>query len=121
MRPRERERKLVAAFIIGTLAACATAVTMSPSDLLRHPSTYDGQTVTVAGTVKFFEGLSSDRANPGGTFELCDSATCVHVNQSGTLDVANGENRTVYGTFSIRKAVTDKGQVPFYEIDVRSE
>lgn len=108
----------VVAFIAGTASACAGSGTLSPGDLLAHPSTYDGKTVAVVGTVTNFLGyVSYDRSNPGVTFDLCAASRCVHVYEYADQTYTDGQSATVRGVFSIRN---EKGSSPyFYEILVR--
>jgi len=96
------------------VVACAGGGAMSPTDLLRSAPTYNGKTVTVAGTVKSFH--ADFTPDPSVEFDLCDASNCVHVFQrKGDANETSGEKRTVVGRFSVRKQF---GPSPFfYEVE----
>jgi hypothetical protein len=79
--------------------ASAGPAAISPSELLADPDRFDGQTVTLQGTVeKFREGVSPDGA-PYYKFRLSDEQTAVRVFSSGRSPCRNGMQATVDGVF----------------------
>jgi hypothetical protein len=89
----------------GALVALLPALTsaslaaVSPGELLANPDRFDGQTVTVRGTVeKFREGVSPDGA-PYYKFRLSDEQYAVHVFSAGRSQCRDGMQATVDGTF----------------------
>jgi hypothetical protein len=73
------------------------AQAVAPSSLAAEPSTYDGQDVTVSGTVKN-PGTRQMRRGAATTYQLCDNA-CINVVQFGGTGVADGSKVTVTGRF----------------------
>jgi hypothetical protein len=72
---------------------------MSPSELLANPDGFDGQAVTLHGTVeKFREGVSPDGA-PYYKFRLSDEQTAARVFSFGRSPCRNGMQATVEGIF----------------------
>jgi hypothetical protein len=99
-----RVSTVIVFLIVGGLSACAGSGTLSPRDLLARPSTYDGKTVSVVGTVANYLGyVSYDRSNPGVTFDLCAASSCVHVYEYADQGYTDGQSTMVRGAFSIRK------------------
>ncbi|MBV8118255.1 MAG: hypothetical protein JOZ01_09765 [Candidatus Eremiobacteraeota bacterium] len=87
---------LCAAF--AALTACGShAPAVAPSALFAKAATYDGQNVSVTGTVKN-PTAHQFRRGTVTTFQLCDNA-CVNVVQFGTANVSDGDQQTVTGTF----------------------
>jgi len=83
---------------IVALAACGHgAQSVSPSELAGSPDTYDGQDVTVSGTVKN-PGTRQTRRGTATTYQLCDNA-CINVIQFGGNPVSGGASSTVSGRF----------------------
>jgi CMP-2-keto-3-deoxyoctulosonic acid synthetase len=72
--------------------------------ILASPSTYDGQHVTVAGTVRDVEEKTSHKGNDYDVFQLCGDR-CLHVFTFGRPPIAEGQKITVNGTFSAVKHV----------------
>jgi hypothetical protein len=64
---------------------------------MAKPTAFDGQDVSVTGTVKDPTAHQFRRVSVT-TFQLCDSA-CVNVVQFGTANVSDGDQQTVSGTF----------------------
>jgi hypothetical protein len=109
---------LIAVFIAASVA-CAAAATISPGYLLAHGSTYDGRSVTVAGSISAFRPHVSHKGNAYVTFEVCATSSCVHVFEWGSPELTEGQSLTVHGTFSVQKHV---GQYTFYnEIEVENQ
>jgi hypothetical protein len=99
-------RRAVLTGLCGVLTALAPLVlatadptATSPSELLANPDRFDGQTVTLQGTVeKFREGVSPDGA-PYYKFRLSDEQTAVRVFSFGRSPCRNGMQATVDGVF----------------------
>lgn len=105
MLSRSSSRLLLAAIarlaLLGTVAsviACGhTAQSVAPSALAADASTYDGEDVSVSGTVKN-PGTRQTRRGTATTYQLCDSA-CINVIQFGSATVSDGSQVTVSGRF----------------------
>ena len=99
-------RLLLMGFALALLAA-SPAPSASPTriaDILAAPSSFDGQHLTVNGTVQQLSEKTSRRGNDYTTFDLCD-VTCVHVYSYGHPKIANGQTLTVNGRFFADKKV----------------
>jgi hypothetical protein len=70
---------------------------LAPSTLVANPSSYDGKTVTVAGTVAKFQTASTLRGTVS-FFQLCDGK-CVVVIDASKPTYKNGDHQTASGTF----------------------
>lgn len=91
-------------------------VLVTTAALLAHASSYDGKMVTVSGTVTEVRHHTSHKGNAYTTFGLCDESHCVRVFEFGSPAIANGQTRTVTGTFAVSRKV---GNATFRdEIDV---
>jgi len=87
----------IAAFTaLGTAAAVAATVT--PTALATAPATYDGKTVTAAGTVKDFQTSRTLMGTVAG-YQLCDASKCIVVIDQQNHPQSNGATATVTGTF----------------------
>jgi cytochrome c-type biogenesis protein CcmE len=89
---------LVCAPALADTTAPASPAALAPSAVVGAPSTYDNQTITVAGTVK---GVSTQQMRRGTMikFQLCD-AQCVNVMEFGdTAAPAEGQTQTITGRF----------------------
>jgi len=101
--PYERSfsKRLARAALLAALVAVAacghSAQTVAPSALSADPSTYDGQDVTVSGTVKS-PGTRQTRRGTATTYQLCDAA-CINVIQFDAGSVAEGSKVTATGRF----------------------
>ena len=99
-------RRAVFASLCGALTALALLAlasagpaAISPSELLADPDRFDGQTVTLQGTVeKFRERVSPDGA-PYYKFRLSDEHYAVRVSSAGRSPCRNGMQATVDGIF----------------------
>jgi hypothetical protein len=99
-------RRAVLTGLCGVLTALAPLVlatadptATSPSELLANPDRFDGQAVTLQGTVeKFREKVSPDGA-PYFKFRLSDEQTGVRVFSFGRSPCRNGMQATVDGIF----------------------
>ncbi len=84
-------------FALFTLAL-AQSVRVSPSDILATPDRYDGQYVTLSGTITNLRETVSRRGNPYYTFDLSDGKATVRVFSFGTPPCRAG-GATVEGTY----------------------
>jgi cytochrome c-type biogenesis protein CcmE len=117
---------ILATLIVTETVACAAAGTLSPSDLIRDASKYDGKMVAVTGAVTLFRSDVSiedhENGNLSATSELCDASNCVHVFWKGASPdfyLSEGRRVTVHGAFSVRKEVGPSRH--FCEIDVNGQ
>lgn len=95
------------------LAAPAAGI----AQITAHPHTFNGQVVTVSGTVSALRARTSRKGNPYETFTVCNGG-CVHVFTFGQPLLRDGERATVTGTYA---AVKHVGRYTFHnEIDTRS-
>ena len=90
-------RGFVFAIVLAALPAIALAATLMPSTLVANPSSYDGKTVTVEGTVSNFQTSSTLMGKVAG-FQLCDSKCIVVVDKTAATR-SNGATATVTGVF----------------------
>jgi cytochrome c-type biogenesis protein CcmE len=91
-------RGVVLATVVALLCACGHASqSVAPSALAADPSTYDGQDVTVTGTVKN-TGTRQTRRGTATTYQLCDTA-CINVIQFSGSSVSEGTQSTASGRF----------------------
>lgn len=101
----------VSVFIVlaSTIACGHSAQSVAPSALSADPSTYDGQDITVSGTVKN-PGTRQTRRGTATTYQLCDNA-CINVVQFAGTAVTDGSSVTVAGhfraTFGRQNAMTN--------------
>ena len=87
-----------AALVVLLAAACSGAKPATPSQLVAGPADFDGQSVSVSGTVKNPRERTTRRGQMQ-FFQLCDSA-CVNVVEFGqAAAVTEGANASVTGTF----------------------
>jgi hypothetical protein len=90
--------RLALAALISVFPAVAVAAgALAPSAIVASPSTYDGKSVTVTGTVSHFQVANTAMGKVAG-FELCDSK-CVTVIDKTDTSRSNGATATVSGTF----------------------
>jgi hypothetical protein len=94
--------------VIG-MAFCLIAASPAPTathiaDILANPTSFDGQHLSVTGTVAQLTEKTSCRGNDYTTFDLCDP-TCIHAYSHGHPKIANGQTLTVNGTFFAVKKV----------------
>ncbi|MFZ0032000.1 MAG: hypothetical protein WAK84_09015 [Candidatus Cybelea sp.] len=90
-------RRFLLTALLAALPIVVAAATLVPSAILASPSTYDGQTVTVSGTVSNFMSKSTAMGQFSG-FQLCDSK-CINVIDKTNQTHANGSAATLTGTF----------------------
>jgi cytochrome c-type biogenesis protein CcmE len=77
--------------------AALLAAVLTPSQILSNPSSYEGQNVTVSGTISNIQVNKSMFRTVTG-FQLCDTK-CVVVIDEKNASHKNGEQATVSGTF----------------------
>lgn len=92
-------RGLLFVFIPVLLSQGALAADLSPSAVLKNPSQYDGQKITVTGTVSGFRTHVSHRGNAYETFKLCDASACLSVFAWGTDPRDEGATISASGKF----------------------
>ena len=93
-------RRVWLAVLLAALPAIALAAgALSPSTLAANPSSYDGKTVTVSGTVSHFQTSSTMMGTVAG-FQLCDTKCIVVIDQKNTART-DGSSATVTGTFHV--------------------
>jgi hypothetical protein len=90
-------RVLAFAAFFAVTAAAALAATVAPSAIVASPSSFDGKTITVAGSVKGFQTSSTMMGTVAG-YQLCD-AKCIVVIDESNHTQTNGQTATVTGTF----------------------
>ena len=90
-------RAAILVALASSVACGHSAQTVAPSALSADPSTYDGQDVSVSGTVRN-PGTRQTRRGTATTYQLCDSAY-INVVQFGGAAVTDGSKLTVAGRF----------------------
>jgi outer membrane lipoprotein-sorting protein len=83
--------------VAATVACAHSSQSVAPSALAANPSTYDGESVTVSGTVKN-PTTRQTRRGTATAYQLCDSA-CINVIEFGNANVSDGSQVTVSGRF----------------------
>jgi lipocalin len=86
----------IAALIITSSVAFA-ADAVAPSAIVASPSTYDGKSVTVTGTVSNFQTSQTMMGTVAG-YQLCDSKCVVVIDETNQAQT-NGSSATITGTF----------------------
>ncbi len=79
-------------------AAQAPAAATKIADILANPTAFDGQHLTVSGTIAQLAEKTSRRGNDYSTFDLCDTA-CLHIYIRSHPKIADGQALTVSGKF----------------------
>lgn len=87
------------------------AAQVSPSEILADPDKYDGQSVTLTGTVTNLRETVSRRGNPYFTFDLSDGKTAIRVFSFGKSPCHDKATATVEGRFD---KVKRTGRYTFY-------
>src|SRR5262249_49181488 len=98
---------LMAVAVLGLLLAPACpvdAVQASPDTILTNPSRFDGQSVTVSGTITNLRETVSRRGNPYYTLDLSDGNRAIRVFSFGKAPCRSG-TAMVEGTFDRVKQV----------------
>jgi hypothetical protein len=93
-----------------TALASAQAVSTSPSDILANPDRFDGQAITIGGTVTNLQERVSRAGNPYYTLDLRDGKQAIRIFSFGTAPCRAG-TATVEGTFA---KVKQQGRYTFY-------
>lgn len=90
-------RLLSIAVILASVACGHASNTVALSAIAADPAKYDGQEITVSGTV---ENPTSRRMRRGTAtvYNLCDNA-CIRVLEFGDANVSDGGRETVTGHF----------------------
>ena len=83
--------------VFASTVACAHTSQVAPSALAANPADYDGQSVTVPGTVKNPTAMQTRRGT-ATTYQLCDNA-CITVIAFGDTNVSDGSQVTASGRF----------------------
>jgi hypothetical protein len=91
-------------------SATAQAVRTSPSEILGNADRFDGQAVTISGTVTNFQEQVTRAGRSYYTFDLSDGTEAVRVSSFGKAPCKSG-GATVDGTFTKAK---QQGQSTFY-------
>ena len=108
---------LTTAACILCLVLVAQAAPLSVSELLADPDRFNGQPVTVTGTLRNFRGNPLRRGGPVYTFDLSDGTETVHVTMFTKPPCQSGA-ATVEGTFQgVKRRV--KVNYPLEEITAR--
>ncbi len=89
---------LLVVWLIGVPAA-ADALDTSVSAILADPDRFDGQEVTIGGTITHLRQTVSRRGNPYYTFDLSDGTRTIRVFSFGRSPCKDGSAATVTGTF----------------------
>jgi len=104
---RAHPRLLIAVTVLGLLLAPALpvdAVQASPDTILTNPARFDGQSVTVSGTITNLRETVSRRGNPYYTLDLSDGKQAIRVFSFGEAPCRSG-TAMVEGTFARVKQV----------------
>ena len=88
----------------------AQAVSTSPNAILTNPDRFDGQAVTLTGTMTNLRERVSGAGNPYYTFDLSDGTRAIRVFSFGQAPCKSGQV-TVDGTF---QAVKRQGRYTFH-------
>jgi hypothetical protein len=91
-------------------SSLAQGVSPSPTDILRDPDRFDGQTVTIRGTVTNVQERVSRAGNPYYTLDLSDGKQTIRVFSFGAAPCRAGAG-TVEGSFA---KVKQQGRYTFY-------
>lgn len=87
------------AILTSVRLASAGPDAISPSELLANPDQFDGQAVTLRGTVEKFREKVAGDGTPYYKFWLRDEHIAVRVSSPGRSPCRNGMQATVEGTF----------------------
>ena len=101
---------LAAICCVVILATWVSAQATSPSAILANPNGYDGQPVTISGTITRLQERVSRAGNPYYTLDLSDGRQTIRVFSFGAAPCRTGR-ATVEGTF---EKVKRQGRYTFY-------
>lgn len=90
-------RRIFLAVVLAALPIAAVAATVAPSTVVASTSTYDGQSITLTGTVSNFE-TKKTAIGEYTKFDLCDTK-CITVLDKTSQPHTNNASATVTGTF----------------------
>lgn len=112
-----------AAVVVGILLAFvvvrpAIERDTSISTILQNPDSFDGQTVTLRGTVTNLRETVSRRGNPYYTYDLRQGDQTIRVFSFGKAPCSKEEAATVEGRFTKIKRVS--GRTFYNEIEART-
>jgi len=91
-------------------SAPSQVVNASPSDILANPDRFDGQPVTIRGTVTNLQERVSRAGNPYYTLDLSDGKQAIRVFSFGTAP-CRADAATVEGSFA---KIKRQGRYTFY-------
>ena len=101
----------IALFLLAlTASASAQLASTSPNAILADPDRFDGQAVTIRGTVTNLQERVSRAGNPYDTLDLSDGKQAIRIFSFGTSPCRTGA-ATVEGTFA---KVKQQGRYTFY-------
>ncbi len=87
-----------ATLVVGATAALpASAADTTPSTLVASPATYEGKSVSVAGTVAKYQ-TSKTMMGTIAAYQLCDAKCIVVIDETNTVH-KDGDQVTATGTF----------------------
>lgn len=96
---------LTLALLATPVPAPAAPAPAKIADILANPGSFDGQRLSLSGTIAKLAEKTSRRGNDYTTFDLCDGTPCIHVYSYGHPKLANGQTLTVSGRFFADKHV----------------
>jgi hypothetical protein len=96
--------------VVLATSAVAQAINTSPSDILGHADRFDGQPVTINGTITNLQERVSRAGNPYYTLDLTDGKHAIRVFSFGTAPCHAGA-ATVEGSFA---KIKQQGRYTFY-------
>jgi hypothetical protein len=95
--------RATAAFLLAialvALVVSAAAVDTSPTAIFASPDRFDGQTVTITGSITSLRERVSARGNPYYTFDLSDGTRAIRVFSFGRRPCQDGSPVRVTGRF----------------------
>jgi len=110
MHATRRALVLAALWLVAFSIQPGAALDASPSAILANPDRFDGQAVTIQGTVTKLRETVSRRGNPYYTFDLSDGTRAIRVFSFGKAACRVGV-ATIEGTFEKVKQV---GRLTFH-------
>ena len=94
-----------------SLGGTSWGLTTSPSETLDNSARFDGQVVTLTGTITNLRPRVSAKGNAYYTFDLSDGPRTIPVFSFGRSPCTTGTKATVEGTF---QRVKNVGRYTFY-------
>ncbi|MDR7434527.1 MAG: hypothetical protein QN189_05295 [Armatimonadota bacterium] len=111
MKPLRVKVFLVFLLVTLLLPSALAQLTVTVRDIVQNPDRYDGQIVSVTGTIAAYRERISARGNPYTTFRLEEGGASVAVFAWRHQGLRNGLRVRVVGRFDKMKRV---GQYTFY-------